>query len=284
MINETIQLGDGQATLTAYIHDKSNQWEFQIPERPAIIVLPGGAYSFLSDAEGEPVCLTFLEKGYNTFLLRYSVGDDCTFPRILEQVSLAIWEVRRNAKEWNVNPDGIVLMGFSAGACIAGMSATQWNTPGLAERLGVPAEGIKPNACVIGYGCWDNTNTIQKNPAFYNPHAAKIAKDCTPELDLINYAGPHMPPLFIWHNRYDQYVPAVNPLMIAGKMLDLDLPFELHLFQGGQHGMSVCNALADYEGHMRPVCDENPNVGMWVPLCVNWIDGLFDVKTMQGGY
>ena len=98
--------------------------------------------------------------------------------------------------------------------------------------------------CILRfYAPWDNTNTIQKNQEFYNPDAAKIAKDCSPELDFIHYAGPHMPPLFIWHNRYDKFVPAINPVMIAGKMIEYGLPFELHIFQGGEHGMSVCNNL-----------------------------------------
>ena len=223
MIHKTISLSkEKDVTLTTYIHDQSTQGNFQISKRPAIIVMPGGAYSFLSDTEGEPVALTFLKEGYNTFVLRYSVGDACTYPEILEEVSLAIWEVRSHAEEWNINPDAIVLMGFSAGACLAAMSATQWNTPGLAERLGVPFEGVKPHAAVIAYAPWDNTNTIQKNPKYYNPDCAKIAKDCTPELDFINYTGPHMPPLFIWHNRYDKYVPAINPVMIAAKMLELE--------------------------------------------------------------
>ena len=47
-----------------------------------------------------------------------------------------------------------------------------------------------------------------------------------------------MPPLFIWHNRYDKFVPAINPVMI-----EYGLSFELHIFQGGEHGMSVCNNL-----------------------------------------
>ena len=50
--------------------------------------------------------------------------------------------------------------------------------PGLAERLGLTPEDIQPNAGVIAYAPWDNTNTIQKDPEFYNSDAAKIAKDC----------------------------------------------------------------------------------------------------------
>lgn len=279
MIHETINLSaDGRVCLKTYIHDQSSQSDFQIQKRPAVIVMPGGAYAFLSDAEAEPVALTFLKEGYNTFVLRYSVGDSCTYPEILEEVSKAIWTVRSHAEEWNINPDAIVLMGFSAGACLAAMSATQWNTPGLASRLGVPEDGIKPNAAVIAYAPWDNTNTIQKDPKFYNPECAKIAKDCTPELDFINYTGPHMPPLFIWHNRYDKYVPASNPVMIAAKLYELDLPFELHIFQGGEHGMSVCNALSSHHEKARTLNTENPNVAMWVPMCTNWINGLFGIS------
>lgn len=277
MIHETVSLGKGEkVTLTTYIHDQSEQECFQIEKRPAII-MPGGAYSYLADAEGEPVALTFLKEGYNTFVLRYSVGDDCTYPEILEEVSLAIWKVRSHAEAWHVDPDAVILMGFSAGACLAAMSATQWNTPGLSERLGLSAEDIKPNAAVIAYAPWDNTNTIQKDPEFYNPEAAKIAKDCTPELDFIHYAGPHMPPLFLWHNRYDKYVPAINPIMIAGKMIEYGLPFELHIFQGGEHGMSVCNNLSSYQGVARTRSDESPGVRMWVPLCVSWINQLFHI-------
>ena len=94
MIHEAISLMEGkEVTLITYIHDQSEQGGFQIEKRPAVIIMPGGAYSFLSDTEAEPVALTFLKEGYNTFVLRYSVGDDCTYPEILEEVSLAIWQV-----------------------------------------------------------------------------------------------------------------------------------------------------------------------------------------------
>ncbi len=151
MIHKVIALcKERDVTLTTYIHDQSEQGKFQIEKRPAIIIMPGGAYSFLSDTEGEPVALTFLKEGYNTFALRYSVGDD-------------------------------------------------------------------------------------------------------------------------------KYVPAINPIMIAGKMIEYDLPFELHLFQDGEHGMSVCNNLSSYNENAKNLNEANPNVSMWVPMCVNWINKLFHI-------
>ncbi len=86
-----------------------------------------------------------------------------------------------------------------------------------------------------------------------------------------------MPPLFIWHNRYDKFVPAINPVMFAGKMIEYGRPFELHIFQGGEHGMSVCNNLSSYNEKAQRLNRENPNVKLWVPMCVNWLNGLFGI-------
>ena len=105
-----------------------------------------------------------------------------------------------------------------------------------------------------------------------------MRKDRTPELDFI-YAGTHMPPLFLWHNRYDKFVPAINPVMIATGMLELDLPFELHLFQGGEHGVSVCNRLSSYGKEAREPNKRNPNLAVRVFMCANWINNLFDIQS-----
>jgi len=79
-------------------------------------------------------------------------------------------------------------MGFSAGACVAAMSAIQWNTPGLAERLVVPKDGIKSNATVICYSAsllstiFDNNNDdlIVLQPG-------RLTADYIPEVDVVNY-------------------------------------------------------------------------------------------------
>ena len=137
-------------------------------------------------------------------MVRDSLGEACTYPEILEEVSRAIWIVRQNAEAWHTDPEAIVRMGFSA------------------------------------YAPWDNTNTIQRDPRCY-------------------------------------FVPAVNPARIAGKLLELDLPFALHIFQGGEHGMSVCNRLSSYDERARERNRDNPNAALWAPLCVNWINGLFHI-------
>ena len=273
MLHKTINLSsDGRVNLRTYIHDNNNN-NFQEKKRPALIILPGGAYSFLSNRESEPVAITFMKEGFNTFVLNYSVGDYSEYPNPLEEISKAIWIVRQHSDEWGIISGAIALMGFSAGAAIAAMAGTQWNTPGLADRLEIPQGMNKPNAVVFGYGA-SLTSTIMDDPTVFKPKLGKIATDRTPELDIVNYVGPHTPPFFIWHTRYDNHVPAINPLLLAEALQKYDLPYELHLFQTGQHGMSVSNNLSAYnEPGLR-----HPNVDMWVPLCTNWLYVIFNLS------
>jgi acetyl esterase/lipase len=272
MLQKRIDLTpDGRVNLQTYILNPAMNGR-TLPKRPAIIILPGGAFTWLSETEAEPVALTFAKEGFHTFVLNYSVGDHSVFPNPLDDVSKAIWEVRRNAGEWGIDEQQIALMGFSAGACVAAMSATQWNTPGLAERLGIPNDGIRPNAAVIGYGAsllstiFDN----QDDKDLIVPQPGKITADRTPEVDVVNYVGPHTAPMFFWHNRYDQYVPVINPILMGEAMSKNKLPFEMHIFQSGEHGMSVCNSLSDPAGEKA---DES--VAMWVPLCTLWLKNVF---------
>lgn len=275
MLHNTINLTeDGRVTLVTYIHNNyTSAFEnFQPQKRPAIIVLPGGAYGFLSGREAEPVALTFLKEGFSTFILNYSIGENSAFPNPLNDVSRAIWTIRENADEWNIDTNAIVLMGFSAGAGVAAMAATQWNTPDIAKSLGIPEGGNKPNAVVLGYGAAMNS-TVLDDPDCEKPFfLGKIAKDRSPQLEFLNYMGIHVPPMFIWHVLRDKYVPAVNQLMFAQAMQKYNLPYELHIFQNGRHGMSVSNDLSAYKDKNY----QNNSVSMWVPLCTNWLRNLFE--------
>lgn len=152
MIHEKIQLSpDKPVTMTTYVHDEFGAYDAR-NGRPAIIILPGDAFAFLSPPESEPVAITFMQKGFNTFVLDYTVGDNCRYPDVLIECSKAIQTVRDNATAWNIDPHRVYLMGFSAGACLAGVSATQWNDPVIAKALRVEPEYIRPDVAVMQEG------------------------------------------------------------------------------------------------------------------------------------
>lgn len=219
MINKKIRLFENKEVyLTTYIHDDIGTLGTE-KGRGAIIILPGGAFASLSAFEAEPVALTFMQKGFHAFVLEYTVGNDCRYPDVLIECSKAIQVIRDHAAEWKINPDKVTLMGFSAGACLAGVSATQW-------------------------------------------------------LDMIHYVGKHVCPLFIWHNQNDKFVPVRNALMITEKMCELKIPVELHLYTGGEHGMSVANELTFRDEESRKLNMDNPNVSLWVEMAANWLKSL----------
>ena len=271
MIHENITLPVTGVTLTTYVQDDIGTYGTE-HGRKAILIFPGGAYAFLSPFEAEPLAMTFLAKGFNCFILHYTTGDACKYPNILIEASEAIKTIRDNADKWHINPHQIIPMGFSAGACLAGMCATQWNAPEISEALHAKPEELRPDAAVIAYGCWDNSGTIWNDPAFRNPGASNFPKSCPPQLDLINYVGEHVCPLFIWHNQNDKYVPVRNCLMITEKMCELHIPVELHLYTGGEHGMSVANPLIYNNKETKELVEANPNVQLWTTMCTNWLN------------
>ncbi|MBR2916369.1 MAG: alpha/beta hydrolase, partial [Clostridia bacterium] len=72
--------------LEAYIADENSS-----SVRKAILIIPGGAYGKVeANREGEPIAMAFLERGYNAFVLHYTVGLKKPFPAQLIEASMAV--------------------------------------------------------------------------------------------------------------------------------------------------------------------------------------------------
>ncbi|MCD8309307.1 MAG: alpha/beta hydrolase [Clostridia bacterium] len=255
---------DGRVNMEVYVNESSAKL------LPAIISLPGGAFTHLSDTDKEPTAMTFYRCGFQTFVLNYSVGKYSEYPAPLDDISWAILQIRKHSIEWRVNPDKIIVMGFSAGASVAGMSATQWNITGLSERVGAAdAKEIRPDAAVIAYGACNTSETIVKNPNIERPGSwGKIVTDLTPELDWLNYVDKTTPPMFIWQPAYDKYVPKENQIMLANALKENGVKYELHMFKDGYHGMSVGYNAPGYTLTDSP----HPDADRWVNLCIDWLN------------
>ena len=131
--------GKGSPKLYTYIIDHSPEMDYH-KARPAVIICPGGGYAMTSDREAEPVALRFNSLGFQAFVLRYSVMK-VRFPgALLELARLS----RRfaNAGEWNIDPDKIVVCGFSAGETAASLGV--FGTTILSKTAGVFRAEIKP--------------------------------------------------------------------------------------------------------------------------------------------
>lgn len=270
MKHENIYLNqERSAYLVTYIHDRYEQdWEdvgdWLPKSRPAVLILPGGGYAYCSEREAEPVVFPFLCEGYDVFYLIYRTGNDSLYPNPVEDVAKAVWEIRRNAKTWGINPEKIAVGGFSAGGNLASILGTQWDKNGIEKRQGIPHGGSRPNAMILCY------TPVEMEKAPENTSVGAIMKHCPMELSSVNYVDSNTPPTFIWHTVNDEKVPVVNALKFATKCEENNVPFELHVYEDGQHGLSLNTNLTAYGMHHAV------NVATWVPLCINWLNSLFE--------
>ncbi len=264
--------------LETYILNQSQEFQAN-KKRPAVIVCPGGAYLFTSDREAEPIALRFLAQGYHAFVLRYSVRE--RFPQPMLDIAKAISIVRAHADVWHLNPNQITVCGFSAGGHLAASIGVLWDKPIIYESLGVRAEQIKPNALILGYPVID-FELEPTEPSQFTPDLEPMSLDelvpfftlgdrhPAPELVDQYRANLHVsantPPTFMWHTADDQLVAARNSLRFALALADKKIPYELHIFDHGVHGLALADEVTDVDGRFM-----SPQNQVWMELAVKWL-------------
>lgn len=114
MILETIQISQN-ATLTAILHGPSEEMQSDSAlRRPAVVICPGGAYEFCSVREADAPASAFLNMGLQVFILLYSCGEDAGGKQPLAEAAQSVRLVRERADEWWIDPQKILICGFSA--------------------------------------------------------------------------------------------------------------------------------------------------------------------------
>ncbi len=266
MIYETITLAPTAATLTAYAYTHIGK----LSPRRTVIVIPGGGYSMCSEREAEPIAKHFLGAGLNVFILRYTCREGAKDYQPLIQISLAVKYVRENAEKYCVDPRYVYTCGFSAGGHLAASSGTLWNLPLLRPYLGDAPEGInRPTGMILAYPVISGGKYAHRG-SFDNLLGRKT-DGTEPELDafsLEKQVGPHTCPAFIWHTFTDKAVPVQNSLMMAEALTAAKIPYELHIFPEGPHGLALANEETDCGKEVMNV----PHVRCWIELAVRWIN------------
>lgn len=272
MIYETIQLWDKhpEATLTTYV--VSNTAELKLTPRRAVIVCPGGGYHFLSDREAEPIVMQFLQAGFNVFLLRYSIEPLAADYVPLIEAAKAIRFVRENAGKYNTDPDKIIIAGFSAGGHLACSAGTLWNIPEVRDAVGVTSgdapEGInRPNGMILSYPVITGGDKAHKNSIRNVSGHKDLTEEDIEKFSLELHVDETTAPAFIWHTFTDTVVPVENSLMFASALAAKKVPFELHIYPEGPHGLSLCNEFTR-SGSDRTI---NPHAEGWMELAIRWV-------------
>jgi acetyl esterase/lipase len=258
---EKIALWPG-ATPGAAVDDfKPTLTKFLLPgdeARGAVIVAPGGGYGGQAAHEGEPVARFFNEQGYHAFVLLYRVTPHRN-PEPLMDAARAVRLVRANAADWKVKPDKIAVLGFSAGGHLMGSLAVFFDGGDAASDDPVARISSRPDAAVLCYPVISSGKFAHVG-SFEN----LLGKESTPEqretMSLEKHVRPDTPPTFLWSTSDDSGVPVENSLLFAMALREKGIPFEMHVFPHGPHGLGLA--------------PKDPVVSQWAPLCAQWLKGM----------
>jgi acetyl esterase/lipase len=245
-------------TLTPYISEGS---------KAAVIVCPGGAYEFRAEHEGAEIAEWLNTIGVTAFVLNYRIAPEYHHPVQLSDVQRAVRHVRYYAKDYGIDEDKLAVMGFSAGGHLAGSVSVHYNYRAYEPTDEIDKVSARPNASILCYPVIDmfeyrhdgsRRNLIGENPL----HADKEL------MTLYAHVTRDTPPAFIWHTSSDAAVPVENSLMYADALSKVQVPFELHIYPIGCHGLGLADKAE------RDV----PHVAQWSDSCRSWLELIGFIK------
>ena len=189
--------------------------------RPAVLILPGGGYVFVcAEREGEPIAHGFLARGYNAFVLHYSVARTRVHPAQLQQASLALAFIRAHADTFGIDPHRVFTVGFSAGGHLAGMLATMWHRPEAWRDIGLRFGENRPTGAALIYPVVLGDSPFAHHDSFRNLLGADAPSEASLQsVSLEKQADEHAVPLFLFHTSDDATVDVRNSLLLAAAAL-----------------------------------------------------------------
>ena len=224
----------------------------------AVIICPGGGYAARAFHEGEPVALRLNKAGIAAFVLNYRV-DPNRHPAPLNDAKYAVRYVRLNAAKFNILPDHIGILGFSAGGHLAATLGTHFDTGNPSAVDPLERVSCRPDAlilcyAVISFGEYGHKGSMRRLLGENPP--PELVRDLSNELQVT----PATPPAFLWSTSEDKGVPAKNSLLFAEALAKNSVPYELHVFQRGGHGLGLA--------------EKQPGTDQWAELCCRWLRGM----------
>lgn len=218
--------------------------------RCAMVVCPGGGYTMKAPHEGGPVAEMLAENGISAYVLDYRVLP-CHFEAPLSDALRAIRLVR------SLGYEQVGILGFSAGGHLTCSAATLYATgdPEAAdpiERLSARPDVFVPCYAVVSFASFRHQGSLDSLLA-EKSEDYRFIRRFSAEL----HVNGDTPPAFLWHTANDDVVPVEQSLTLAQALAHAMVPFELHIFPNGPHGMGLA--------------ESDPVVGQWPKLLCKWL-------------
>ena len=232
--------------------------------RAGVVICPGGAYRMLmSSYEGDDIARWLNSIGLAGFVLHYRVAPRYRHPAPLVDAQRAMRFVRYHAARFDLDPDRIGIIGFSAGGHLASTVITHFDAGVTNATDPIERVSSRPDFAILGYPIitlesqWTNPESVQDLLGL-NPDPALIE-----ELSNDRHVTEKTPPTFLFHTNDDRAVPSRNSVLFFSALRDRGVECEIHLFEHGPHGAG----LADGHG----LAPRIPGLISWSELAEQWL-------------
>lgn len=211
----------------------------------SVVICPGGGYGALAPHEGSHYALFLNELGISAFVLKYRLGSGgYKHPAMMNDVNRAIRIVRANAADWKLDPQRIGLMGSSAGGHLCSTGLTHYDAGNAAATDPVEKVSSRPDLGILCYP------VISMGPLTHGGSKKNLLGD-NPDPKLVELLSNEKqvtkdtPPTFIFHTAEDKAVKVENALAFASALQASGVPFSLHVYPKGPHGIGLGGAQWD---------------------------------------
>jgi acetyl esterase/lipase len=228
----------------------------------AMIICPGGGYQHLADHEGSVYAQWLNDHGIAAFVLKYRLGTNYQHPSMLQDASRAMRLIRSRAGEWKLDSKRIGIMGSSAGGHLASTLLTHFDTGDTNSADAIEQQSSRPDLGILCYPVitmGEFTHQGSRKNLLGTNAPPELVTELSNELQVTK----DTPPTFLWHTYEDTAVPVENSLQFADALRKARVPFDLHVYQKGGHGMGLGT---------RAYTPENlPKLHPWTADCLYWL-------------
>lgn len=220
-------------TLTVYLPDSEKA------TGAAVVICPGGGYAMLAPHEGGQYARFLNEQGIAGFVLKYRLGSSgYRHPIMLGDAARAVRLVRARAAEWKLDPNRIGIMGSSAGGHLASTLLTHFDSGKPDASDPIERQSSRPDLGILCYPVItmnEFTHTGSQHQLLGQNASADALREVSSELQVT----AQTPPCFVWHTWEDKGVPVENSLQFAAALRKAGVPFDLHIYEKGPHGLGL---------------------------------------------
>lgn len=233
----------------------------------AVVICPGGGYGGLASHEGRDYALWLNAHGIAGFVLKYRLGSaGYRHPVMMNDVNRAVRYVRANAEAWKLDAKRIGVMGSSAGGHLASTAVTHFDAgkPDAADPI--ERASSRPDLGILCYPVITmgaNTHNGSKNNLLGKEPSPELVKLMSNEIQV----SKNTPPCFVWHTWEDRGVKVENSLEFAAALQRNGVPFDLHVYQKGPHGIGL--GVRGWEPEKTPIASLHPwthDLAVWLKV------------------